>query len=201
MTLVSQFKVELSGWSGGPGINTFHALAFEEGQPSQPALDDFADMLAAPFEAGKPYFVGNATCSLLPEVKVFDVGTGELRQVRKVGTWTVNTGSHITTNSRATMAKMQFVTDRVLRNRILRGGTYFGPIDDSAISPQGGIVQAAQDTLAQSWAGLIDANITAQLRLCVYSRPNALKGYEGVTGYVQQVNVMSKPAVLRSRRD
>jgi hypothetical protein len=96
---------------------------------------------------------------------------------------------------------MQFVTDRALRNRILRGGIYFGPIDDSAIDSQGGIVQAAQNTLAQSWAGLIDIQIVDQMRLCVYSRPNPRKGYEGVTGYVQQVNVMTVPAVLRSRRD
>ena len=88
---------------------------------------------------------------------------------------------------------------------MLRGGVYFGPVDDGCIGSDGTMQAAARNALSNAWAGAIDVNVTDQMRLCVYGRPDpnnknpAVR--EGVTGYVQAVNVMGVPAVLRSRRD
>jgi len=205
MTQVAQFRIQLAGWSGGPGQNTIHALSFEEGQPSQAAINEFASMLNTVYGAMKSYFVGSCSFSLLPEVKVLDVGTGSLVALRQAPTWSISTPTQSTNTSRATMAKLQFITDRVRGNRMLRGGIYFGPIDDSAIAVDGTLAAAARTTLSTAWAGAIDVNVTDQMRLAVYGRPDpnnknpAVR--EGVTGYVQNVNVMTVPAVLRSRRD
>lgn len=205
MTLVYQYKVLLSGWNGGPGMNTIHLLSFEEGTASQGALQDGADQIQAAYNAMKQYFVGFSTFTLLPEVKALNVGDASLVELRNVAGWAVSTASSATTSSRATMAKMRFITDRVRGNRILRGGIYFGPIDDDAIESDGTLKQSAKTALAAAWNGLTDVNITDQMRLAVYGRPDPTNKNpavrEGVTGYVQSVSVMPVPAVLRSRRD
>lgn len=205
MTQVAQFRIALQGWVGGPGQNTIHALSFEEGAPSQAALTEFGGILNTVYNNMKSIFVGQCSFSILPEVKILNVSDASLIAVRQIPTWSLSTPVTTTKTSRATMAKLQFITDRVRGNRMLRGGVYFGPIDDDAIAGDGSLTSGAKTTLSTAWAGAIDVNVTDQMRLCVYGRPNPEasnpNAREGVTGYVQAVNVMSVPAVLRSRRD
>jgi hypothetical protein len=205
MSLVIQYKVLLSGWGGGPGVNTLHALSFEEGQPSQQAISEFGDILSTVYQGMKSYFVPGCSITLLPDVKVLNVGDASLHSVRAVNTWSLDTGTGSSLTSRATMVKLRFQTDRVRGNRLMKGGIFFGPVDQSALTGAGELNETCRLTMANAWDGAIDINITDQLRLAVYGRPDPENKnpamHEGVTGYVQNVSCMPTPAVLRSRRD
>jgi hypothetical protein len=186
-------------------VNTLHALSFEEGQPSQQALSEFADILSTVYQGMATYFVPQCTITLLPDVKVLNVGDASLHSVRAVNTWSIDTGPGSSFTSRASMAKLRFQTDRVRGNRLMKGGIFYGPIDSNGLTGSGELSETARLTLSNAWDGATDVNITDQLRLAVYGRPDPTNKnpamHEGVTGYVQNVSVMPTPAVLRSRRD
>jgi hypothetical protein len=103
---------------------------------------------------------------------------------------------------------MQYKTDRIRGRRFLTGGVFLGPLGSEAIGTDGSLKPTARMDLRDAHGGLIDV-MPLLMRLVVYGQPtrpkNAPPGTpnnkDGVAGYVQNVDVMYKPAVLRRRRD
>lgn len=206
MANVWRIQAELSGWSGGPGINTFH---FTADPLENTNANDMADMLHTMYTELIAGLIAGVTVNIIPVVRRFDDATGELLDVSSLSSRAPIISPAATSSgnlSRATMAKLGFITDVILRNRVLRGGIYFGPINEVWLTEAGEI---HPDTIAQ----IVDAfeGLIAPLEgagLAVWSQPREVIGDDGEpfdrpgkVGDVKSVLVASQPAVLRSRRD
>lgn len=198
MAAISRFRVQLGGWPGAPGLNTFHALAPSEAVPTQAAVNDFSSQLQSMYDDLRGNLLQGFTATIDPIVDTFDVESGDLLARKAVTTsWTVNGGDAVSATSRATQAKFQYNTDSIRGNRVVRGGIFFGPLTDNALSTTGGTPTTTfQNLVRTAHDGLLD--IAGFMRLAVYSRPR--DGESGGYGYVQSVSVMRVPAVLRGRR-
>lgn len=192
-------QVRLSGWTGGPGINTFH---FEHlGGATIP--EQWPELLEDLYTAVRGFLVPGMVCTLIPEIVEIDPPTGQMTDVRTVDPWTVTGESGgLTTLSRSTMIKAQYRTDLITDGRRIRGGVYFGPIDGQGLDTDGSVPAGVQTAVINGHGGMIDAGFG---RLMVYRRPVRDEGGNlvrpGVAGHVQAVTVKAVPAVLRSRRD
>jgi hypothetical protein len=199
----------LSGWPGGPGVNTFWALGFEEGDANDATLNSFGQSLGAVYSALDDLMVRSITMSWDGTVDKLNVADAALLdRIGGLDSWSnqapVTTGN----TSRATQAKLQFKTDRLRGRRFLQGGIFYGPINGTALDGDGQIAGSPRQRLADAWGGLLDV---VGLNLAVYGQPTRPEtppgpggppnNGDGVAGYVQNVGVKRAPAVLRRRRD
>lgn len=203
MATIHKFRVELAGFPGAPGVNTFYALAPSQGVGTGATVDDFSQQLKSFYTTLRSYLPAGMSMNGPSSADVLNVETGDLETRIPVATpWNETGGDASSATSRATMAKLRFLTDRVHRGRFLQGGIFFGPLTDGAISGAGAILPTFDNAVNTATQGLLD--IVGDLRLAVWSSPKEATanrpGSVGTYGYVQQVGVMPVPAVLRSRR-
>lgn len=199
MASIARFRTRLTGFQGAPGINTFHALDVGQAMPDQAGIDEFSSQLQSMYDDLKAYQVTSQTVTMLPEVDVFDIATGELQARMTIGsTWSLTGSDTISNTSKATMAKFRYRTDAIVNNRILQGGIFYGPLSDGAITNTGDINTTFVNLVTTAHDGLLD--VLGPLRLAVWAQPSP-NGSDGAHGYVQSVGCMPVPAVLRSRRD
>lgn len=202
MTL-HRVQVELTGWNGAPGINTFHC---EAAAPDLPPgdLGNFADALEAMYTGIRSLLVPGVTARLLPEAPVIDEATGQIIEGAAVDPWTVTAETGGTTSlSRATMIKVRYTTGTWADGRQIRGGIYLGPVDQQALDTDGSIPAAVREAVTAAHAQMFETGDHADL--VVYRRPRrghpTLPDRPGKLAVVTAVDAMPLPAVLRSRRD
>lgn len=198
MAVITKIEVLLSGWQGGPGMNTFFALDVGQGTPNAGDVEEFATEIMAMYDTLKTYRVQGVTALVNNEAESYDVETGNLVAVHSFTAPTANTGLNTNDNlSRATMAKFRYRTNAIVNNRLLQGGIYYGPLAGSAISDDGSLEATFIAAVTTAHNGLLD--VVGPLRLAAWHRP--VNKANGAFGYVQSVTAKRLPAVLRSRRD
>lgn len=191
-------RVELTGFEGAPGLNTWHFL---NGPLTQADADivsgalftfyqDVRDALVSQFEANAPL-----------EVAEVDVATGQTTNVAVPTdtSWTVNPPVGGSNTSRATQAKVRLLTGAFVNGRQVRGGIFLGPIGEGAMDTDGNISSSKRTAIVAAAGAMQTALTVGGIDLCVYSRPR--NGQGGGTARVVSVDVAPRPAVLRSRRD
>lgn len=201
MATIYKVQFELNGWDGAPGINSWYCV--ETAGPGAD-LDDWCQLLASFYDNLKVYWAAGVSAAILPAIRGYDHASGDLVFADSAPTIApiVSTGSSSASDqSRASQLKLQFVTDKIRRNRLLRGGIFFGPINGNAIEGDGTVEPDVKTAVATAVEGLLD--IAGDFRLVVWGQPIDVGAGDdvGVFGHVQQVTVADKPAVLRSRRD
>lgn len=198
MTDIALFKVVIGGFIGAPGVNT---LAFRS--TATLSGDFFAEtglLLESVYsdlmELGAPL----VSWELDSAVRVVDDATGDLVGVGSVPSWRVVAAgqSGYGNLSRASQLKLRFNTSEIVRNRMLRGGIYFGPINENCFEDNGRINPGVPLMVAEAFGGVTD--IAGDTQLAVWSRPDE-NGANGTSGLVDSVTCSLTPAVLRSRRD
>lgn len=193
---IFEFRVEIGGFPGAPGINTFFGK--DDGDLGQ-GIGNFKDGLQSMYTALKAFAVSGVTWSIIPACKVLDPANGDLLDVQPFNGWTVTASGTDSKTSRATQAKFQFLTDKIVRNRLVRGGIFFGPLNDDTIDTAGNIDPGFEPAVQSAFSGLLD--VAGDMRMVVWSRPKVSAPIQpGDFGFVQQVTVWDLPAVLRSRR-
>jgi len=194
---IYRFRVNLSGWDGGPGLNTYFAR-----WAALPVIEDvqsFANQIASAYTTMQDNHPAGTVATLDPEVDVLDDATGTLQTKAVITPPAAVGGSGSGQNcSRATMIKARFQTDAVVNGRVLRGGVFLGPIHAFVIDATGNITPTAMGRVTTAFNGMLDV---AGGRLVVWHRPSAKGASDGTSGFVQTVSAWHKPAVLRSRRD
>lgn len=199
MAVVTRFRVGLLGWPGGPGVMTFHALAALELEPDEATIENFAFDLYQMLNDLKQFWANDVRAEMPLEARLFDADTGDLIKIVGLAPQMPITSSNAASaTSRATMAKFQYVTDRITNNRVLRGGPFFGPLGDTALDPDGLLLGTFQQAVVSAHGGLLD--IAGAMRLAVYGPPTEALPV-GRWGYVQSAAAWAVPAVLRRRRD
>lgn len=199
-----RYRPVLSGFAGGPGINTWH---FEE------TLADFggnqaqaiADIVREIYFAIRTNLVAGTSVTFPAEVTIHNELTGALVDVKSV-TPPVTVVSSSTVSdakvSRATQAIVRLHTDQIRRGRRLQGRHFIGPLSATAMDQNGQITGAVQTAIATAYDGALD---WVDGRLVVWGPPiedendNVVEA--GVKGTVQSVSVNALPGTLRSRKE
>lgn len=205
MATVYRFKVDLGGWVGGPGRNTWHMAQLGElGGATASDLEGMAADIAAVYDAVNQFYVTGVTIDINPVVEGFDVATGALQEVvgivppaQIVG----DAGTVAGSLSRATQATVRLQTDAIRGNRLLQGRHFLGPMATSLYDTAGQVKATDAATIAAAYGGVLD--VAGDGRLGVWGQPNAnVPGLEtGVWGYVQSTLCNTTPGTLRSRKE
>lgn len=202
MATVYRFKVDLSGWIGGPGLNTWHmAQAGELGGADQSDLEGMAADIMAVYDGLKQYLAAGVKVTIAPIVEGFDVATGSLQQVTGITTPTGISASASAAQSRATQFCVRLKTDAIRGNRLLQGRHFIGPVGGSAVGTDGQVSSAVRAAVESAYGGVTD--IAGNGRLVVYGRKmvNADgQSLPGTIGYVQGALCNAVPGTLRSRK-
>lgn len=204
MATVYRFGVNIAGWTGGPGRNTWHMCqAGELGGADQSDLEGIAADIAAVYDAVKSHLINGLTVDIDATVDEFDVATGALQRVIGITPPATVTGSAAAVSgnvSRATQATVRFKTDAVRGNRSLQGRHFLGPVANTVLGSDGNITSAVAAAFGAAYGGVID--VTGNGRLVVWGQPSptvpALA--VGMVGYVQQAVCNRIPGTLRSRK-
>jgi len=205
MARLWEWKVTLVGFEGAPGVNTFFTTV-GLGAFDQSVLNSTNGLLHDAYSTLVPYFTGGIDCQGPSEVLEIDVETGLLQEVHSPSSvWGEPNLAGEDAMSRATAGKLQFTTDAIVGGRRVRGGPYIGPLGTNAIVSSGAISGGFRDAAQGAFDGLLDALQVGAARLVVYQRPRkdhpTLPDRGGSFGHVQSVDLWTKPAVMRSRRD
>lgn len=192
---VYRAQVLLQGWQGAPGINT---LWFTKGDPlgtDQTTAEQIASELETVYEAMRSTWVSGVRATNVSLVDKIEETTGALLARYSVPIWETGAGTSTGGVSRATQAKMQFLTNTIRGNRLLQGGPFIGPLGPGALTTSGALAAATVTQLSEAWGTFLSG---LGPRLAVYAQP---RGGTGAVGDVVSVGVKALPAVLRSRRD
>lgn len=198
MASIFSIQCRISGFTGGPGLNTWH---FTSGDVAtgQSHIEEAAVELRAFYDAMKSFMPSGQFVTFTGESRVSDIATGQVEQQIAYEAPALVAGTDTAGNvSKATQAKIRLYTDTVVGRRILRGGIFYGPLADQGLTSDGGIASTLRLAAQNGLAALISA---PGPRLQVWHRPKGKPLSGGVAGDVVGVNVMPVPAVLRSRRD
>lgn len=186
MATISKVPVALTGFLGGPGVNTFYILG--EVDDLQPLRDFYGSFVSE--------LPNDVTVSFPTTGVTVDSVTGGL-----TGSWSAPSETDVTGTDTAKFAAgvgtvIRWITATVLDGRILRGRTFIVPLAGDCFENNGlltlsrqAIFQGAADTLVTAFAGA----------LLVWHRP--VDGLAGAGIPALGAYVPRKPAVLRSRRD
>lgn len=194
---IFRYRCQLTGWSGAPGLTTFHAR-MPVGHTSAD-VQEFATNVRAVWNALAPYFIGVLSMNISPDVEVIRDTDGVLQRVEAITPPPTVVGSGTPASlSRATMLVARLGTDQIVNGRRLKGRHFLGPIAGSAIAGDGSITAEARTGLVNAYNGILDV---LSARLVVWHRPSAAGASDGDSGFVQTVSAMPLPGVLRARRD
>jgi len=202
MATIYRFGVELNGWTGGPGRNTWYmAQAGAVGGADPSDLEAIAGDIHTVYDTLKPFLVSGVTVTLRPIVEELDVATGNLLSAQPITPPATVTGSSTTTSlSRATQATVRLRTDAIRRNRVLQGRHFIGPIGTTLFGTDGLISSSSATAVQNAYGGVLD--VAGNARLVVWGQPNpAVAGLAtGTFGYVQSAVCNRVPGTLRSRK-
>lgn len=201
MTNIYRTRVALSGWLGGPGVNTLYWSAGSIlGTPTPSQVQSFHEEIGDAWTTIGGYCVDFWTFLVEPTVDVIDATTGNITGVivadGEAPTW--SQGDTVDSKvARNTVLNIAYATDQWVGGRRLRGRTYFGPVGREAMADDGQILPSCAAAVEDAFVAL-----TSGLgpRLAVYHRPKPPSG-EGYYGDVVQVTCRTKPGSLKSRRD
>lgn len=202
MATVYRFKVVLSNFLGGPGLNVWHMCqAGALGGADQSDLEGMAADINAVYDALRTNMVSGVKYDIAPIVEGFDVETGSLSDVVGITPPTGNNGMSTGTISRATQLCVRLKTDAIRGNRLMQGRHFIGPIGAGAIGSDGQVTSGVRSAVPTAYGGVLDINGNG--RLVVYGRKYTDKDgvtHPGKIGYVQAVICNSVPGTLRSRK-
>lgn len=202
MGSVYRFKASLTGFTGGPGLNTWHMC--NAGEASNAAnLDDMAASIKDVYNALKTVIVASCNVAVQPICEEFDIASGDL-----LGVFPCDAGGSVQgtstgqTLSRATQITVQLRTDAIRANRQVAGRHFIGPIGTTQFDATGAVGASSRTTVQQAYNGVLD--LLGGGRLVVWAKPNLNHtrpdARAGRIGYVQSVLANSVPGTLRSRK-
>lgn len=203
MANVYTVRVELTGWVGAPGINTwrFSSGGIDPLTSLSNIGEAFLTDIRAVYDALRLYVVEGWQANPLPVVTRHDEVTGELQETAGMTLtgWPVTglgdaAGSH---ESRATQLVASYTTDQIRNGRVLRGRSFLGPVSSVAIDEDGQIPSSVRTDLLGAF-GAVTSGLGP--RLGVWGQPGLMAG-AGKYGDVQEVLISGRPGSLRSRRD
>lgn len=202
MARLYRTRVSLTGWQGGPGVNTWYWSAGIGANPESDsaALASAHDEIYGVYERFKPFMVDEVFMLVEPAVDVIDPATGNILDVIIDSTSRDPLSGSDTAEAmpRNVQLCVNYYTDNFQGGKRLRGRHYIGPVGQSAVDTTG----ATYGPLITNTPGYYTAMTTGLgIRLAVWHRPTSKGASDGYYGDVTGIRMKDKPATLRSRRD
>lgn len=198
-----RYRPVLSGFSGAPGINTFHGMT-DVFPINITQAQQFADEIKAVYLAMQSIFASGVTITFPGELTIHDELTGELMEVVAVTPPATVTSSGSLSDSnmpRSVQAVARLNTNVIRDGRRLVGRHFIGPINQTAVHTDGTIVSASRTLIANSYGGILDV---VGPNLAVYGPTKRDEAGNptsaGKLGKVTGVSVLTIPGTLRSRK-
>lgn len=207
MPMVYRVRAASTGWSGGPGLNTFY---FAPSGFIEDATQADADLCAArvrnSFASCTLIYPPTTVINVDESVDVLETETGELinnfiapAQANVVG------GGLAGYNATAVMLLARINTATIMDGHRVKGRAFLGPVSngvDADGTPQVGLL----NQVTAFGNSLMDVGVGNGPALCVWHRPRPASAEHPVArigGRATAVGVsaVDKYAVLRSRRD
>ena len=203
MTNFLRYRPVLSGWQGGPGMNTWHGvsdvLPLDSDQGQQ-----FANEIRTVYETLKSRFVSGVTITFPNEITEHNEETGELVAVHAI----TSPAAVIATASsadgqvpRSTTFVARLNTDTIRDGRRLTGRHFLGPIPEGELGIDGAIATGSRTSVQAAYGGVLDL---VGPNLVVWGPPkhdaNGNVVAVGKLGRVVSVSVNAIPGTLRSRK-
>jgi len=198
---IMRVRTTLTGWGGGPGLNTFYFT----GAGSTPTVGEateaaarvraFWNAIRSNFDPGFSAQVSGAMDTIDPSTGHLDGGVVGTTPAVVVGN---GTGGF---NDFASMALLQLQTVTITRNRRLKGRCFLGPLADGVTT--GGLLAAGSVSGIATGALQLTTLILTAVTPQVWQRPmtDGNGFHPGSIGAITGFVCTSKLAVLRSRRD
>lgn len=201
MSIICRTRVELTGWSGAPGVNTWYWVTpVSPGVPSTTHVDDIHDEISAYYDGVTSILKPGVTWRIDPVVQYLNDTDGEVQGI-VTQTGDVHTFESTATSgneSPAVQVLLRFNTSDYIGGRNVKGRLFIGPLSDSAVSEDGtlrtDVAETLDDLLVAPTSGL-------GARLIVWHRPSSSSSTNGQYCDVTSALHQEKLAILRSRRD
>lgn len=197
MADILKVTVNLKGWTGGPGTNTWFGRTLTGDDWEAVEVTEFQTSIMAVYNAVKAFFYTGMSASIEGESYALDEATGDTvgAFVPQVGT--VITGTATSTNwdvPRSMQANVRLVTDTIIDGHFIRGRHFLGPLTGNAIDSTGQLTSATRTAIDNAYGGATDL---IGSRLCIYSAPKDAR--PGKAGIVKLVQTRALPGYLKSR--
>lgn len=202
MASLYEFKMDITGFSGAPGVNILHTTTGVSDDLGD--MGNFMSQMANGWTSIKAYLNPQATFTVNAEVLKKNVETGLLEGVFSVPPPDGIAGTGLDSSMpHYVQAVARHNTDKVTaKGRRLIGRHFIGPLAGDAIDVDGTLKAGATGAITAMWDGMQDVSGTC--RLITWHRPS-LNQYQqlvpGELGHVQNTICHDWPGVLRSRRD
>lgn len=203
MATFLRYRPVLSGFTGAPGINTFHGsgdvLPINATQAQQ-----FADEIKAVYLAIQSVFASGVTITFPGEMTMHEELTGELVDVFAVTPpATVSSSGSLSDSNmpRSTQAVVRLNTGVIRDGKRLVGRHFIGPINQTAVGTDGQMMTASRTLIAGAYGGILDLigpNLFVYGPVKKDANGNATSA--GRLGRVTGVSVLTVPGTLRSRK-
>lgn len=211
MALLMRVRAASTGWTGGPGLNTFYFGEESSTDPGTPSPDGAllcVNRVRDAWAVGKGIYPTSWSMAISPVVDVLQDTDGELVDsfsVTAPATIVGTSGSGYLPPSTCVLLQLRTLT--FADGRKILGRTFMGPVS-ATIDADGSPNAAALAVGVNTGAALLDIGVTAGPGLRVWRRPRAartlptpLSARDGSSALVTSITVPDKYAVLRSRRD
>lgn len=207
MSEVYRVRAVSTGWTGGPGLNTFYfaPTGVAEITSEEDALL-CRDRVRAAFADVNLIYPPATTISVQGSVDVIETTDGEL-----TGNFSLPNAANVVGaglagyNALATMLLLRWNTNDIMDGHRVKGRSFLGPVSngvDADGTPQVGLL----NELTAFGTAMMDIGVGEGPKLCVWHRPRPATEEHPVAREGQRATVISytavdKYAVLRSRRD
>lgn len=192
MAALHRMRVALTGFSGGPGVNTFYAT---DGPTMAPLLRGFFDDL-------KVFYPQEFNETVENSGDIFESTTGVHTGIWSTTTQAIVTGTSTNMHAAPAGALARWRTGTFLSGRQLVGRSFLVPLTVVAYNSSGEMDESIRLQIEGFCADLVTA---AAGDLMVWQRPIAAGQPGGPRGggfaAVTSASVSTKVAILRSRRD
>lgn len=199
MTNIARFVCQLSGWSGGPGVNVFHFSEGNAGPWSTALVTSAYDELVGMYEDIAEFILDDVDITVDEAPSIIDVASGDVVNVISVPAphLPISGTGVLRATARDAQLCVRHNTDVWQYGRRLVGHSYLGPADGGIFTGTGAVDSGVRTTVQAAFAAMTSG---LGIRLAVYSRPNAAKSRAGSYGDVVQATCLATPGTLRSRK-
>lgn len=200
-------RVATSGWSGGPGLNTFYFVSLVENAAEAQLC---VTRVQSAFTDGKALYPSIVRIQVSGDVDLVDSINGDVTDTITVDEPPVINGGGPDASymAPATAALLQLRSSKFSAGSRLRGRAFISPLYSQNVNGDGTNTTAAKALVLAMGAALLDIGVAGP-KLVVWRRPkthkdaagNKIVDRVGMTGDIVAVSTPAKFAVLKSRRD
>lgn len=202
--VVAIVRTTWTGTSGGPGLTQLAMEGIADPHSWDPTTAQAAvNAVRAFWDGCKAWLPDDIVLTVQPIVDIYNIQTAELVGSHSAATPPANVlGTSATSFAMASGLKANLNTSTIRNGRRVRGSIFLVPAASAAFTNDGLSQSTARTSINTAGSTLMGALVTSGAQLVVWSRPqDTPTPRDGATAPVTSIEVSTKGAILRGRRD